>query len=160
MVNFPTRIPDCDSHSPAPLDLFISSDTSICYTVAFPPLGNPDHVVVSLSIDFPSNSQRDALFHCLAYDYSRSDRDSLHDHLKEVPWEDIFKLVAYAASNEFCEWVQVGIDVYIPHRKYQVKPRSSPWFSAACAVATVHRNHICTKRINFLILKFRQASNC
>ena len=24
MVNFPTRIPDCDSHSPALLDLFIS----------------------------------------------------------------------------------------------------------------------------------------
>ena len=33
MVNFPTRIPDCDSHSPALLDLFISSDTSICSTM-------------------------------------------------------------------------------------------------------------------------------
>ena len=31
-----------------------------------------------------------------------------------------------AAANKFCELVQVGIDVYIPHRKYQVKPRSSP----------------------------------
>ena len=29
MVNFPTRIPDCDFHSPALLDLFISSDASI-----------------------------------------------------------------------------------------------------------------------------------
>ena len=29
MVNFPTRIPDCDSHSPALLDLFVSSDASI-----------------------------------------------------------------------------------------------------------------------------------
>ena len=57
MVNFPTRIPDCDSHSPAFLDLFISSDASICSTMAFPPLGNSDHVVVSVSIDFPLNSQ-------------------------------------------------------------------------------------------------------
>ena len=56
MVNFPTRIPDCDSHSPALLDLFLSSDASICSTMAFPPLGNSDHVVVSVSIDFPSNS--------------------------------------------------------------------------------------------------------
>ena len=40
IVNFPTRIPDCDSHSPALLDLFLSSDTSICSTMAFPPLGN------------------------------------------------------------------------------------------------------------------------
>ena len=57
MVNFPTRIPDCDSHSPALLDLFLSSDASICFTMAFPPLGNSDHVVVSVSNDFPMNSK-------------------------------------------------------------------------------------------------------
>ena len=39
------------------------------------------------------------------------------------------------------EWLQVGIDVYIPRLKYQVKPHSSPWFSIACAPAEVHRNH-------------------
>ena len=61
MVNFPTRIPDCDSHSLAHLDLFFSSDPSICSTMAFPPLGNSDHVV-SVTIDFPSNSQRDSHF--------------------------------------------------------------------------------------------------
>ena len=73
MVNFPTRIPDCDSHSPALLDLFISSDASICSTMAFPPLRNSDHVVVSVSIDFPTSSQQDAPFHRIAYDYSRVD---------------------------------------------------------------------------------------
>ena len=56
MVNFPTRISDCDSHSPALLDLFLSSDANICSTVAFPPFGNSDHVVVLVSIDFPTNS--------------------------------------------------------------------------------------------------------
>ena len=60
MVNFPTRIPDCDSHSPALLDLFISSDASICSAMALFSLGNSDYIVVSISIDFPSNSQRDA----------------------------------------------------------------------------------------------------
>ena len=30
MVNFPTRIPDCESRNPALLDLFISSNPSIC----------------------------------------------------------------------------------------------------------------------------------
>ena len=72
MVNFPTRIPDCDSHSHALLDLFISSDASICSKMAFLPLGNSD-VVVSVSNVFPSNSQRDASFHRIAYDYSRAD---------------------------------------------------------------------------------------
>ena len=46
IVNFPTLIPDCDSHSPALLDVFLSSDASICSTMAFPPLRNSDHVVV------------------------------------------------------------------------------------------------------------------
>ena len=78
----------------------------------FPPLGNSDHVVVSVSIDFPTNSQQDAPFHRIAYDYSCADWDGLRDHLRDVPWEDIFKLGASAATSEFCEWIQVGIDVY------------------------------------------------
>ena len=52
MVNFSTRISDSDSHSSALLDVFLSSDASICSTMAFPPLGNSDHVIVSVSIDF------------------------------------------------------------------------------------------------------------
>ena len=52
IVNFPTWIPDCNSHSPALLDLFISSDASTCSAVALPPLGNSDYAVVSVSIDF------------------------------------------------------------------------------------------------------------
>ena len=136
MVNFTTRIPDCDSQSPVLLDLFFTSDASICFTMAFPPLGNPDHVVVSVSIDFPTNSQRDAPFHRIAYYYSRANWDGLRDHLRDVPWEDIFKLGASAAASEFCEWVQAGIDVYIPHRKYQFKPHSFSWLSAACAAAS------------------------
>ena len=60
----------------------------------------------------------------------------------------------FAAASEFSEWVQVGIDVYIPHCKYQVKHHSSPWFSAVCAATIVHRNFfICTNRINLLNLK-------
>ena len=76
---------DCDSCSPALLDLFLSSDASICSTIAFPPLGNSDHVVVSVSINFPTNSQQDAPFHRIAYDYSRADWDGLRDHLRDVP---------------------------------------------------------------------------
>ena len=149
--------------SPALLDFFLSSDTSICSTVALPPLGNSDHVAVSVSIDFSTNSQRDAPFHRIAYNYSHADWDGLRDHLRDVPWEDIFKLGASAAASEFCEWVQVGIDVYIPHCKYQVKPHSSPWFLAACATAIVHRNHFFhlyqQNKSSESKVKFTQASN-
>ena len=37
--------------------LSLPSDASICSTMAFPPLGNFDHVVVLVSIDIPSYSQ-------------------------------------------------------------------------------------------------------
>ena len=85
MVNFPTRIPDCDYHNPALLDFFLSSNASICSIMAFPPLGNSDHVVVSVSVDISSNSQWDGPFHRIAYDYSRADWDGLRDHLRDVP---------------------------------------------------------------------------
>ena len=135
MVNFPTSIPDCDSHSPAVLHVFIYSNASICSILAFSPLGNSDHVFVSIFIDFPINSKQDALFHRITYDCSRADWDTLCDHLRDDPWGVIFKLSASAEASEFWDWFQVAIDLYIPHHKYQVKPLSSPWFSAACAAA-------------------------
>ena len=94
-----------------------------------------DHVVVSVSIHFPLNSQLVASFHHIAYDYSFADWDGFLDHLTDGPWEDIFKLSASTAASEFFEWIQVGIDVYIPHHKYQVKSPTSPLFSVACALS-------------------------
>ena len=132
--------------------------------MAFPPLGNSDHVVVSVSMDFSINSKQDATFYHVAYDYSHADWDGL-DHLRDILWEDIFKLSASAAASELCEWVQVGIDVYIPCCKYQLKPHSSPWFSAACAATIVHRIlfFVCLYQQNKpseYNVKYRQASNC
>ena len=78
--------------------------------------------------------------------------------MRDVPWEDIFKLSASAAASKFGEWV------YTPHRKYQVKPHSSSWFSAACATAIVHRNDFVRlyqlqNKSSESKVKFRQASN-
>ena len=97
------------TYIPVLFDFFLSSDTSICSTMAFAPLGNSDHVVVSVSIDFLPNSKRNALFHCIAYYYSYADWDSLHDHLRDVPWEDIFKFSASVAASEFCKWFRLEL---------------------------------------------------
>ena len=131
--------------------------------MAFPPLGNSDHIVVSVSIDCPANSKQDASFHRIAYDYCRTDWDGLRDHLRDVPCGNIFKMSASAAASEFCEWVQGGIDVYIPNRIYQVKPHSSSGFSAACAALTVYRNQFFRlyqqNKSSESKVKFRQASS-
>ena len=42
--------------------IYFSFDTIICSTMAFPPLGNSDHAVVSVCIDFLTNSKQDAPF--------------------------------------------------------------------------------------------------
>ena len=113
--------------------------------------------------DFPRNSKQDAPFHSITYDYSCADCDGLCDHLRHVPREDIIKLSTSAAASEFCEWVPVVIDVYIPHHKYQVKPHSSPWFLAACAATIVHRyQFFCLYQQNESSkskVKFRHTSN-
>ena len=102
IVNFPTWIPDCDSRSLALLYLFLSADVSIYSLVAFPPMGNSDHVVVSIPIDFPSNSKWDAFFYHIADDYSLAD-GTVSDHLKDVPWKDFFKLSALYQQNKSSE---------------------------------------------------------
>ena len=88
------------------MDLFISSDLSIYSSVAFSPLGSG---YVSVSFGFPSNSKAYSPFHRTADNYSRTDLYDLRDHLRDVPWEDIFKL----GATEFCEWFQVGIHVFV-----------------------------------------------
>ena len=86
MVDFPTQITDCDSHIAALLDLFISSAARICCTMAFPSLGNSDHIVDSVSTDFPTKSKGDALFYRIAYDHSHADMDGLCDHFRNGLW--------------------------------------------------------------------------
>ena len=72
---------------------------------------------------------------------SLADWDSLCDHLRDVPLDDVFKLSTSAATSEFCQCAQVGIDVNIPDCKYQVKYHLSLWFSAPFSAVIVHKNH-------------------
>ena len=104
--------------------------------MAFPQLGNSDHIV-SVSTNFPINSKQDAPFQCLDYDYSQADWDGLCDHSEmfhgRISLNSVLLLLLVIQ-------VQVGIVVYIPHLKYQVKPHSSLSFSAACAAAIAHHS--------------------
>ena len=52
MVNFPTQIPDFNSHSTTLLNLSIYSDAIIYSAMVFPKLESSDHVVASVSNDF------------------------------------------------------------------------------------------------------------
>ena len=84
------------------ISYFLLTLAFVLLFVAFPPLGYSD-VVVSASIDFSSKSKEDAPFHYTAYGYSSADWDDLHDHLRNDPWQDNFKLRPSAAAIEFFE---------------------------------------------------------
>ena len=79
------------------LDVFISFHPSICATLAFPLSRNSDPVIVSVSIDFPSNSKIDD--QGTVFDYTLSEWNGLLDHLRDFPWEDVFR---HGASSKPC----------------------------------------------------------
>ena len=81
------------------------------------------------------------IYHCTTFGYSHAEWDNLLDYLRDVRWNNTFIFCPFAAVAEFCELFKVGIDVYIPHRKHQIKPYSSPWLSNACVAAITQRNH-------------------
>ena len=62
------------------MDFSLSFHASICSTMAFPTLGNSNHVVGSVSINFPVNPKPIALFYRIAYDYSHAEWDGIRDH--------------------------------------------------------------------------------
>lgn len=68
-------------------------------TVTFYQLESSDHIEILISVWFPSNSNP---FHCTAFDYCCTEWDDLHDHSRDLPEEDVFKLSTFTAAAEFC----------------------------------------------------------
>ena len=126
MVSFPTQIPNCDSCSFS--FGFLSFDASICSAMTFALLGN-SYLVVSVSIDFLLNSKRDALFDHKVFVIMRE----IFYGRKTLNWVLLLLLVFFVSG------LRLEL-IYISLIKYQVRPHSSPWFSAAFAAAMIHRN--------------------
>ena len=92
MVDCLTPIPECYSHSHAHLDLFISSDASICSAVAFPPLENSGMLWSHFPFTF-LQTQKGCPFLSHNLLLSLCWLDGLHDRLRDVPLEDILNSV-------------------------------------------------------------------
>ena len=73
-----------------------------------------------VSTEFLSNSKVNASSIAELFYYFHADQGIVHDHLKDVPWENNFTLCDPAGAPIFCCWVQVRTDVCIPRQKYQV----------------------------------------
>ena len=162
-VDFVTRIPDRADHSPSLIDLFLTSNPTICQTSSSSALGKSDHVVVNIQINLCTKAAQESPYHRTVYSYDRGDWDSFRDFLRDVPWPEVFKLDGEKCAVEVSSWITAGINGFIPSRKFQQKPHSTPWFSPACAAAIAHRNHFYKvfQREQSVVSKrrFRQAAN-
>ena len=107
IVDFPTRIHDRNDRQPYLLDLFLCSNPDSCTVASHPPLGESDHMVVSVDVKFVVKSTNEHPYHSTIYLYNKVDWDGLSDHLRDVPWLDIFKHDATYAAEE-----RVGRDQY------------------------------------------------
>ena len=115
-----------DSQSLALLNLFISSDASICSTMVFLHW----EILIMLFSQFPLTFHQihNGMSHFIAQLMTSLVLTGIVFVIIcwDVPWEDIFKLSASTAASEFCGWVQVGTDLFP---------------LAAGGGAIVHRNH-------------------
>ena len=66
IVDFPTRIHDCDDYQPYHLDLFLWSYPDYCSVVSQPPLGKSDYLVVSV-VKFVVKSINERSYHRTVY---------------------------------------------------------------------------------------------
>ena len=141
IINFPTRFPDNPNHLPSLLDLCLVSDPSQCSVSPHSPLGSSDHCLISLKLLSRSSTSKESPYHRTSYNYSKADWDSFRDFLRDGPWVEIFCLPADNCASYVTSWIQAGMESFIPSRRFQVKPHSSPWFSSSCAAAISNRNH-------------------
>ena len=114
-------------------------------------------------LTFRQTQKRDAPFHCIDYDYSCADWDGLRDHLRDVPWEDIFKLGASAAviesseskvkfgSNSCKRVLEAAKLAYANKTKESVKLGSQDFWQIAKLFST---------KVNLLYLLYSTARRC
>ena len=141
IVNFPTRIPDSPNQFPSLLDLFLTSIPEFCTPTQLPPLGSSDHCVISVSIDLPLKASNEVPFHRTSYRYAQADWDNFRSYIACGSFEHFFKFRASKSTSLISDWIRNGIEIFIPHKTFQQKTHSQPWFTAACAAAISHRNH-------------------
>ena len=141
IIPFPTRVPDAANHFPSLLDLFLTSVPEFCTPTRLPLLGSSDHCVVSLTIDMPSKCSHEVAFHGTSYRYAQADWDNIRSYISDGLFNLFFRFRASKLTSLVSDWIRNGIELFIPHKTYQQKHHSQPWFTATCAAAICHRNH-------------------
>ena len=140
IVTCPTRVPDRAGDTGYLLDLFLTSIPEMVSHKVSSPLGSSDHCVVSVACKHVLSTPS-VPFHRTVWMYSKADWCGFRSFLSQIPPDLILCDNVHKSAQELTEWLQIGMKAYIPHRTYQVKPHSQPWFTPECAAAICQRDH-------------------
>lgn len=149
---FPYSFPEQTNQRDSLLDLFLTSSLRSSRSCQHSPLGNSDNCMISMDISLQLPIKQETWLHKTSFGYQNADWDSLHDFLRYVPWTGIFNTTNENCATQVSSWLKAGIDLFIPSRKYQVEPQSSPSFKPAYSSAIAKRNHyFCYTRVRALV---------
>ena len=159
MINLPTRIPDCDFHNPALLDLFLLM--LVLFYNGFSSIGKSWSCCCLslhwLSIIFTTGCPVSS--HCL-WLFSRTVFLTIWEMFHRVYLKSVLLLLL--VNFDFGYWLELMYISLIESIRPN-KPNLFPWFSAACAAVTVHRNSFFRlyqkEKSSESKVKFKQASN-
>ena len=159
MVNFPTRIPDCDSLSPALLDLFISS-YFLVFVLQWLSLHLESLIIFLSQFPLTFHHTHNRMPHFIEF---RPDWNGLCDRLREVAWKEslnsvLLLLLVNIASGFRLELMYISLIECITGQASII----SMVFSCLCCCHS-HRNHFFrvyqNDKSSESKVKFTQASN-
>ena len=114
VISEPTRVPDRAGDKANTLDLFLTSNPSICSppTVSSP-LGNYDHCLITLRHDLLPHLDRPLVPHRV-FHYSKADWDSLRTFYSSHPCSSGFSNDPSSFASFITDTILLGMDLFIP----------------------------------------------
>lgn len=100
------------------LDLVITFSPISCRGLQYSPLGNSNHVLVSIDISFELSIKDGPLIHKSSFSFQHTGLNSFRDVLRDTHWIDIFKrhIENRATGISYC--VQASFYAFVPCQKY------------------------------------------
>ncbi|XP_063636069.1 uncharacterized protein LOC134806671 [Cydia splendana] len=137
IVDGPTRIPDIEGHTPALLDLLLTSHPERHQVSRLAPLGSSDHCLVRSVVTTERTGQSRPSGLRRVWHYGSADWDGLREFYASYPWgqlcfssDDLDNCAKFVADT-----ILLGMECFVPSTLVRVGNRSQPWFGRACAEA-------------------------
>lgn len=99
------------------------------------PLDTLDHSLINVKYNAKQKASSDAPFHRTISWYTKEDWDNFRSYIVAAPLSVFFKNRAFRTVLLISKQIISGMANFIPHKKYQEKLNSQPWFIPECGAA-------------------------